>query len=151
MPTNLYGPGDYFHPENSHVPAALLMRFHLAKTNDAPEVVVWGTGKPRREFLWVDDFADACVFLMKTYSEESHINVGTGKDETIHGFANMIAETVGYSGRLVFDTDRPDGMPRKMLNVGRLNDLGWSAPTNLRDGLRQYYQWFLANQDKIRQ
>ena len=151
MPTNLFGPGDNFHPENSHVPAALLRRFHAAKTAGANEVAVWGTGTPRREFLWVDDLADACVFLMKTYSDEPHINVGTGKDVTIAEFAQQIANTVGFLGQLTFDRSRPDGMPRKVLDVSRINALGWSAPTCLEDGLGKYYQWFLDHEDRLRQ
>jgi len=150
MPTNLFGPGDNFHPENSHVPAALLGRFHAAKVNGDPEVVVWGSGEPRREFLWVDDLADACVFLMKSYSDEPHINVGTGRDITIAEFARLIAETVGFDGALAFDPSRPDGMPRKVLDVGRINRLGWSAPTDLKEGLEKYYQWFLDNEDRLR-
>ncbi len=150
MPTNLFGPGDNFHPENSHVPAALLGRFHAAKVNGDAEVVVWGSGAPRREFLWVDDLADACVFLMKGYSEEPHINVGTGRDVTIAEFARLIAETVGFDGALAFDRSRPDGMPRKVLDVGRINRLGWTAPTDLKVGLEKYYQWFLDNEDRLR-
>ncbi len=150
MPTNLFGPGDNFHPENSHVPAALLGRFHAAKVNGDAEVVVWGSGAPRREFLWVDDLADACVFLMKGYSEEPHINVGTGRDVTIAEFARLIAETVGFDGALAFDRSRPDGMPRKVLDVGRINRLGWTAPTDLKEGLEKYYQWFLDNEDRLR-
>jgi GDP-L-fucose synthase len=151
MPTNLFGPGDNFHPEDSHVSAALLRRFHLAKVHADAEVEVWGTGRPKREFLWVDDLGDACVFLMKTYSDESPINVGTGKDVTIRDFAELIAQTVGYNGRLVFDKSRPDGVPRKVLDVSRLNALGWAAPTFLEEALRHYYQWFLAHQDSLRQ
>lgn len=150
MPTNLYGPGDNFHPENSHVPAALLSRFHAAKVARAPEVVVWGTGTPRREFLYVDDLADACVHLMQTYSAAQHINVGTGVDVTISEFAQLIARVVGYEGRIVYDTARPDGTPRKMLDVSRLRGLGWTAPTSLEAGLVRYYEWFLANADHLR-
>ncbi|RTL61569.1 MAG: GDP-L-fucose synthase [Hyphomicrobiales bacterium] len=150
MPTNLYGEGDNFHPENSHVPAALLSRFHAAKVSRAPEVVVWGTGTPLREFLFVDDLADACVHLMKHYSGDSHINVGTGTDLSIADFAHLIAKVVGYEGRLVFDTSRPDGTPRKVMDVSRLAALGWRAPTSLEDGLKRYYAWYLANIDKLR-
>ena len=150
MPTNLYGPGDNFHPENSHVPAALLSRFHAAKVARAPEVAVWGTGTPRREFLYVDDLADACLFLMQTYSESEHINVGTGSDVTIAEFAALVARVVGYGGRIVYDTSRPDGTPRKMLDVGKLSRLGWTAPTPLEKGLERYYAWFLANHDDLR-
>lgn len=150
MPTNLYGPGDNFHPENSHVPAALLARFHAAKMARAPEVTVWGTGTPRREFLFVDDLADACVHLLKVYSGHSHINVGTGEDVTIAEFARLIAKVVGYEGRIVFDTSRPDGTPRKLLDVSRLAALGWRAPTALETGLAHYYAWYLANIDHLR-
>lgn len=150
MPTNLYGPGDNFHPENSHVPAALLARFHAAKLARTPEAIVWGTGTPRREFLFVDDLADACVHLMKVYSGESHINVGTGEDITIADFARRIARVVGYEGRIAFDASRPDGTPRKLLDVSRLAALGWRAPTPLDRGLEQYYAWYLANIDHLR-
>lgn len=150
MPTNLYGPGDNFHPDNSHVPAALLMRFHDAKANGLSEVVVWGTGTPLREFLYVDDMADACVHLAKTYSGDSHVNVGTGTDLSISDFARTVAEIVGYHGRIVFDTSKPDGTPRKVMDVSRLAALGWTAPTSLREGLKRYYAWFLANQDSLR-
>ena len=151
MPTNLFGPGDNFHPENSHVPAALLSRFHDAKMTGKPEVVVWGSGTPLREFLYVDDLADACVYLMKTYSDTSHINVGTGKEVTIRAFAELIANTVEFEGRLVFDESKPDGMPRKLLDVTRLTDLGWAAPTALMDGLKQYYAWYLESESELRQ
>ncbi len=150
MPTNLFGPGDNFHPENSHVPAALLRRFHEAKQAAAPDVTVWGTGRPVREFLYVDDLADACVFLMTHYSEDYHVNVGTGQDITIAAFAEAVRETVGFSGEVVFDTSRPDGMPRKVLDVATLAALGWTARTSLRDGLRHYYAWFLENVDTVR-
>jgi len=150
MPTNLYGPGDNFHPENSHVPAALLRRFHEAKETGAAEVTVWGTGRPRREFLYVDDLADACVFLMRNYSGEAPINVGTGEDVTIAGFAEAVRRTVGYTGALTFDTSRPDGMPRKQLDVSALAQLGWRARTPLEDGLALYYRWFLDHRDALR-
>jgi GDP-L-fucose synthase len=145
MPTNLYGPGDNFHPENSHVPAALLRKFHDAKIADTPEVTVWGTGQPRREFLFVDDMADACVFLLKHYSGESHVNIGTGTDLTISQFAEMIKRTVNYEGRLVYDASRPDGMARKLLDVSMLTNMGWKSRISLEDGLARYYEWFLAN------
>ena len=151
MPTNLYGPGDNFHPENSHVPAALLRRFHEAKKAGAPEVVVWGTGRPRREFLYVDDLADACVFLMRHYSGESLINVGTGEDLPIADFAEAIRETVGYTGALTYDTQRPDGMARKVMDVSRLSALGWQARISLKEGLHLYYRWFLDHIDDLRQ
>jgi GDP-L-fucose synthase len=143
MPTNLYGPGDNYHPEHSHVPAALIRRFHEAKLAGRPEVVVWGTGKPRREFLAVDDLADACVFLMKTYSGDQALNIGTGSDVSIGEFARVIADIVGYRGNIVFDTSRPDGAPQKLLDVTRLTKLGWQARTPLRQGLEQAYADFL--------
>ena len=143
MPTNLYGPNDNFHPENSHVPAALLRRFHEAKQNNAPEVVVWGTGTPRREFLHVDDLADACVFLMQYYSDLSHVNVGTGVDMTIAEFAEAVKTAVGYTGRLVFDPTRPDGMPRKVMDVSRLTKMGWTAQIGLAVGVSRYYKEYL--------
>jgi GDP-L-fucose synthase len=144
MPTNLYGPGDNYDPLNSHVPAALVRRFHEAKVNGSPTVTVWGTGSPRREFLAVDDLADACVFLMKHYSDLQFLNVGKGEDITIAEFAKIVAETVGYGGKIEFDPSRPDGMPRKLLDVSRINALGWRAKTPLREGLRAMYADFLA-------
>jgi GDP-L-fucose synthase len=139
MPTNLYGPGDNYHPELSHVVAALIRRFHEAKIAGAGSVVVWGTGTPRREFLYVDDMADACVHLMKTYSGAELINIGTGEDITIAEFARVVAEIVGYSGQISFDSSRPDGTPRKLLDVSRLAKLGWRAKTSLHDGLKRAY------------
>jgi GDP-L-fucose synthase len=140
MPTNLYGPGDNYHPEHSHVAAALIRRFHEAKTTGAGEVVVWGTGTPRREFMFVDDLADACVFLMKNYSDRAIINVGVGSDVTIAELARMIAKVVGYEGRIVQDPSRPDGTPRKLVDVTRMEKLGWHAGTPLAEGLRLAYQ-----------
>lgn len=140
MPTNLYGPGDNYHPEYSHVVAALIRRFHEAKVAGATSVVVWGTGTPRREFLYVDDMADACVHLMKTYSAPELINIGTGEDISIAEFAHIVAEIVGYRGEIAFDASRPDGTPRKLLDVGRLAELGWRAKTSLEDGLRRAYE-----------
>jgi GDP-L-fucose synthase len=144
MPTNLYGPGDNYHPEHSHVPAALIRRFHEARLAKAPTVTVWGTGQPRREFLSVDDLADACVFLLRNYSGEEFVNVGTGEDVTIGEFARVVAEVVGFSGEIVFDTSRPDGMPKKLLDVTRINRLGWRARIGLREGLAAAYADFLA-------
>lgn len=144
MPTNLYGPGDNYHPELSHVVAALIRRFHEAKVSGAKSVVVWGTGTPRREFLYVDDMADACVHLMKTYSGPELINIGTGEDIAIAEFARVVAEIVGYSGEISFDTSRPDGTPRKLLDVSRLDRLGWRATTSLHDGLKRAYAAYLA-------
>lgn len=145
MPTNLYGPGDNYHPEHSHVPAALIRRLHEAKKAGAPTVTVWGTGTPRREFLAVDDLADACVFVLKHYSGTKFLNVGTGKDITIAEFAQLVADVVGYRGRFVFDTSRPDGAPQKLLEVSELTRLGWRAKTRLRDGIVAAYADFLAN------
>jgi len=149
MPTNLYGPGDNYHPENSHVPAALIRRFHEAKLSGAPTVTVWGTGKPRREFLCSDDLADACVFVMKHYSASGFLNVGFGSDVTIAEFAGLVADTVGYRGKIVFDTSRPDGPPQKLLDVSKLTALGWSAKIPLREGLAAAYADFLANGGRV--
>src|SRR5215475_8499804 len=146
MPTNLYGPGDNYHPEYSHVVAALIRRFHEAKVSGAKNVVVWGTGAPRREFLYVDDLADACVHLMKTYSSEELVNIGTGEDITIAEFAHVVADAVGYKGAISYDTSRPDGTPRKLLDTGRLSKLGWHAQTSLKDGIKLAYQAYLAEQ-----
>ena len=144
MPTNLYGRGDNYHPENSHVPAALIRRFHEGKLASAPAVTVWGTGKPKREFLCSDDLADACVFLMKHYSDLPFLNVGTGEDVTISEFASEVAGVVGYKGKIAFDTSRPDGSPQKLLDISRIKKLGWSPKTRLLDGLRIAYDDFLA-------
>jgi len=151
MPCNLYGPGDNFHPENSHVPAALLRRIHEARVAGDRAVTVWGTGRPRREFLYVDDLADACVFLMKHYSGEPHVNVGTGTDISIADFAALIKKVVGYEGELRFDTSRPDGMMRKVLDVSMIANLGWKASTQLEAGLAQFYDWYLAKAGAVRQ
>jgi GDP-L-fucose synthase len=145
MPTNLYGPGDNYHPEHGHVVAALIRRFHEAKVAGAPEVVVWGTGTPRREFLYVDDFADACVFVLKNYSSDQMINIGAGEDLTIAEFARTVADVVGYGGRIAYDASKPDGTPRKLVDVSRLSALGWKARTPLREGLAEAYQDFLTN------
>lgn len=144
MPTNLYGPGDNYHPELSHVVAALIRRFHEAKLSGAKTVAVWGTGTPRREFLYVDDMADACVHLMKTYSGAELINIGTGEDIAIAEFARVVAEIVGYRGEISFDTSRPDGTPRKLLDISRLDKLGWRATTPLREGLKRAYDAYQA-------
>jgi GDP-L-fucose synthase len=143
MPTNLYGPGDNYHPEYSHVVAALIRRFHEAKVSGAANVAVWGTGTPRREFLYVDDLADACIHLMKTYSSGELVNIGTGEDITIAEFARVVAATVGYTGSIGFDPSRPDGTPRKLLDVSRLAKLGWRARTSLEDGIKLAYQAYL--------
>ena len=145
MPTNLYGPGDNFDLETSHVVPALIRKVHEAKEAGAPDVEIWGTGAPRREFLYVDDLADALVHLMTRYSDEEHINVGTGEDLTIRELADTVARAVGYEGGFVFDTSKPDGTPRKLLDVGRLASSGWSARTGLAQGLGLTYDWFLAN------
>ncbi len=144
MPTNLYGPGDNYHPEYSHVVAALIRRFHEAKLSGVSNVVVWGTGTPRREFLYVDDMADACIHLMKAYSGDELVNIGTGEDITIAEFARVVAATIGYAGEISFDPSRPDGTPRKLLDVSRLAILGWRARTSLEDGIRLAYRAYLS-------
>ena len=146
MPTNLYGPGDNFHPENSHVVSALIKRFHDAKQNHLACVSAWGTGAPRREFLFVDDLADACVFVLEHYSDEQHVNIGSGQEISIADFAKLVAQVVGYAGQIEFDTSRPDGMPRKLLDSSKLNAMGWQARTPLRAGLERTYAAFLAEQ-----
>ncbi|KJC53642.1 GDP-L-fucose synthase [Bradyrhizobium sp. LTSPM299] len=143
MPTNLYGPGDNYHPEYSHVVAALIRRFHEAKVAGIPDVVVWGTGTPRREFLYVEDLADACVYLMKTYSCDEPVNIGTGEDIPIAEFARLVADAIGYTGTISYDPSRPDGTPRKLLDVDRLLKLGWRARTSLNDGIKLAYLAFL--------
>ncbi len=149
MPTNLYGPGDNYHPENSHVVAALIRRCHEAKRDGVASVQVWGTGKPFREFLFVDDLADACVFILEQYSDEEHVNVGTGEELSIAEFAKLVAEVVGYRGALVFDPSRPDGMPRKLLDSSKLARMGWRARTPLRAGLAQAYAAFVAGNYRV--
>lgn len=159
MPTNLYGPNDNFHPDNSHVIPALLRRFHEAKLANAPEVIAWGSGMPMREFLHVDDMACASIFVMDLDKEEyakhtspmlSHINVGTGLDCTIKELTETVSRVVGYTGTIVWDTTKPDGAPRKLMNVSRLKDLGWQYSIALEAGLHSTYLWFLANQDAFR-
>ncbi|MFK4535404.1 GDP-L-fucose synthase [Bradyrhizobium ottawaense] len=147
MPTNLYGPGDNYHPELSHVVAALIRRFHEAKVSGAMRVIVWGTGTPRREFLYVDDMADACVHLMKTYSSPEPVNIGTGEDLSIADLALMVAAAVGFRGEISLDTSRPDGTPRKLLDVSRLSRLGWRATTSLTEGIQLAYRAFCAERD----
>lgn len=155
MPTNLYGPGDNYHPENSHVVPAMIRRFHEAKLADAPFVTIWGTGRAKREFLYVDDMAEACLHTMalphdayaaSTHPMESHINVGTGEDLSIGELATVVAEVTGYRGGLKYDTTKPDGTPRKLLDVSLLHKLGWKAQTPLREGLARAYADFLAQQ-----
>jgi GDP-L-fucose synthase len=144
MPTNLYGPGDNYHPERSHVAAALIRRFHEAKLNNASKVVVWGTGTPRREFLYVDDFADACVFVLKNYSDAQFVNIGFGEDITIAELARLVTEIVGFRGEIAYDTSKPDGTPQKLLDVSRLSTIGWKAKVPLREGLAKAYDDFLT-------
>ncbi|MET4736730.1 GDP-L-fucose synthase [Bradyrhizobium japonicum] len=144
MPTNLYGPGDNYHPEHSHVMAGLIRRFHEAKQSNAPRVVVWGTGTPQREFLYVDDMANACVHLMKTYSSPEPINIGTGEEVTIAELAREVAAAIGYGGEIVFDATRPDGAPRKLLDASRIAKLGWQARTPLKDGIKRAYAAYLS-------
>ena len=150
MPTNLYGPGDNFALENSHVLPALIRRFHEAKLAHAPEVVVWGTGTPRREFLHVDDLAAAAVHLMAGYEGEDIVNVGTGEDVSIAELATLVREVVGFEGELRFDPSKPDGTPRKLLDVSRLHALGFRHRIGLREGLTSTYRWFLENVDTLR-
>ena len=159
MPTNLYGENDNFHPENSHVIPALLRRFHEAKLNRLSEVIAWGSGKPMREFLHVDDMAAASIYVMQldntTYEANtqpmlSHINVGTGVDCTIRELVETVAKVTGYQGSISFDATKPDGAPRKLMNVSRLKDLGWQSAIDLEQGLTTTYEWFLQNQDSFR-
>jgi GDP-L-fucose synthase len=150
MPTNLYGPGDNFHPENSHVMPALIRRIHEAKASGAPEVVIWGTGRPEREFLHVDDLARAAVFLLDHYDSPDTINIGVGEDLSIRALAELVAETVGYEGRLVQDPTKPDGTPKKLLDISRIRELGWEPSIGLRDGLAQTYAWFLEHEGALR-
>jgi GDP-L-fucose synthase len=146
MPTNLYGPGDNFSRENSHVLPALLRKFHEAKAQGAAAVEIWGTGKPRREFLHVDDLADACLFLMENYDDERWVNVGWGRDETIGELARTVARVVGFTGSLRFDPSKPDGTPRKLLDTSRLFALGWSPSIELEAGIRSTYAWYVENE-----
>ncbi len=145
MPTNLYGPNDSFHPENSHVLPGLLRRFHEAKQNGTQEVVVWGTGSPRREFLHVDDLADACLHLIQNYDDPLQINVGTGSDVSIAELAALLRDTVGFTGDIAWDLSKPDGTPRKLLDVSRLSDTGWQSSIPLTEGLASTYRWYLEN------
>ena len=145
MPTNLYGPGDNFDLESSHVLPAMLRKFHDAKETGASEVVLWGTGAPKREFLFVEDLADACLFVMRNYDGEQFLNVGTGQDLSIRELAELVAEVTGFSGGIVWDSTMPDGTPRKLLDVSRLHALGWKAKTSLPDGIRISYKWFLEH------
>ena len=145
MPTNLYGPNDNFDLETSHVLPALIRKFHEAKVNDEDEVVIWGTGKPRREFLHVDDLADALLYLMNNYNGDQFVNVGVGKDISILELAELIKDIVGFEGEIVNDLSKPDGTPRKLLDVSRLNELGWEAQISLEEGIKDTYHWFKEN------
>ncbi|MGH9562392.1 MAG: GDP-L-fucose synthase family protein, partial [Terracidiphilus sp.] len=145
MPTNLYGPGDRYDPENGHVVAALIMKIHAARMANSPTVELWGSGTPRREFLFTEDLADACVFVMKNYSDELFLNVGTGRDMTILELAEHIARAANWNGTFTFDRSKPDGMPRKVMDVSRLNALGWTAQTPFDDGIRQAYEWYVGH------
>jgi GDP-L-fucose synthase len=145
QPTNLYGPGDTYDLQASHVIPALIAKAHKAKIAGSAEVEIWGTGKPRREFLHVDDLADALVFLMERYSDESHVNIGWGEDVSIAELASLVCDVVGFKGKLRYATDKPDGMPRKLLDVGLMNGFGWRPKIALREGLGDAYQWFVAN------
>jgi len=149
MPTNLYGPEDNFDLETSHVLPALIRKFYEAKERGLTEVVIWGTGTPRREFLHVDDLAGACVFLMEHYDGSEIVNIGVGEDQTIRELAEMIAEVVGFDGKLQFDPTKPDGTPVKLLDVGRLNRLGWKARIPLRNGLAETYEWYRKSLPRV--
>jgi GDP-L-fucose synthase len=150
QPTNLFGIGDNFDYETSHMPAALIRKMHDAKTNGDEEAVIWGTGTPRREIMYVDDMANACIFLMQNYSGEDFVNIGVGDDISIKDFAEMIAEVVGFEGRFTYDTSKPDGTPRKLVDVTRLTGLGWTSQISLREGVERTYAWFLENEDSLR-
>ena len=151
MPTNLYGPGDNFNPVNSHVLPALIRRIHEAKMANAATVTIWGSGSPRREFLFVDDLADALLFLLEHYDSPEPINVGVGADIPIRELAEKIAEVVGWQGEFLFDTSKPDGTPRKLLDISRLTTLGWKASTSINMGITRTYEWFLANESSVRE
>jgi GDP-L-fucose synthase len=146
MPTNLYGPNDNYDLQNAHVLPSLVRKFHEAKLNNSPEVVIWGTGSPKREFLYADDLASACVFLMNTYSDEGLVNIGTGEDISISDLAFMIKDVVGYEGAIVYDTSKPDGTPRKLMDVSKLSELGWKYTISLKKGLEMVYQEYQSRQ-----
>jgi GDP-L-fucose synthase len=150
MPTNLYGPNDNFDLQNSHVLPALIRKFHEAKERGDTKVTIWGTGTPRREFLYVDDMADACVYVMNRDGFNDMVNIGVGDDIAIGDLAKLVGEVINYEGDLVFDTEKPDGTPQKLLDIGRLSTLGWQAKTSLRDGIFMTYKWFLENQQNLR-
>lgn len=149
MPTNLYGKGDNYHPQNAHVLPALIRRFHEAKERGAEEVVVWGSGTPKREFLYADDLADACIYLMQHYQEKELVNIGTGKDLSIAELAQLIKETVGFKGTIAFDSTKPDGTLRKLLDVSKLHSLGWQHSTSLKEGIKLAYEDFLQKQEAL--
>ena len=146
MPTNLYGPEDNFDLESSHVMPALIRKFHEAKAANAPTVTVWGSGKPLREFLHVDDCAAACLYLMEHYDDEEIVNIGVGEDISIADLARLVGEAVGYQGEIVYDSSKPDGTPRKLVDTTKINGLGWRAGISLQEGIRSTYQWFLDNE-----
>jgi GDP-L-fucose synthase len=150
QPTNLFGIGDNFDYETSHMPAALIRKMHDAKISGSEEVVIWGTGTPRREIMYVDDMANACIYLMRNYSGEDFINIGVGDDISIKDFADMIAEVVGFTGKFTYDNSKPDGTPRKLVDVRRLSNLGWNSEISLREGVERTYAWFLDNEDDLR-
>ena len=150
MPTNLYGPGDNFHPKNSHVVAALISKFYEAVKLNKEEVIVWGTGKPLREFMHVDDLAEGLIFLMENYSEYEHVNIGTGKEISITEFAKIIKNISGWKGKIKFDDSYPDGMPRKVMDINKISKLGWNSKIELKEGLKQAYKWFIDNYDHIK-
>lgn len=150
MPTNLYGPGDNFHPDNSHVLPALIRRFHEAKLAGDSEVVMWGTGTPRREFLYVEDLARACIFLLENYDSPETINVGVGDDISIRELGEIVASTVGYTGKIEQDLSKPDGTPRKLLDISRIKALGWAPEVELEEGIRRTYEWFQAHNSELR-
>jgi GDP-L-fucose synthase len=149
MPTNLYGPGDNYDLEKSHVIPAMLRKMHEAKVKGAPNVTLWGTGKPLREFLHVDDLADALIFLMQNFSDLKHVNVGVGHDLSIRELAETVRSVVGFKGDLVFDTSKPDGTPRKLVDTSLINGLGWEASIPLREGLAAAYDWFVVNAERL--
>lgn len=151
MPTNLYGPGDNFHPENSHVLPAMIRRFHEAKVSGAESVILWGSGTPRREFLHVDDLAEACIYLVENYDDDVPINVGCGDDVSIKELAELVAEITDYQGRLDWDLSKPDGTPRKLLDTSKIRQLGWSPKIPLREGIEDTYQWYRQNISQLRE
>ena len=150
MPTNLYGPGDNFHPKNSHVVAALISKFYEAVKLNKEEVILWGTGKPLREFMHVDDLAEGLIFLMENYSEHEHVNIGTGKEISITEFAKIIKNISGWKGKIKFDDSYPDGMPRKVMDINKISKLGWHSKIELKVGLKQAYKWFIDNYNHIK-